>query len=413
MDPGYNRDFVTGSRPGGQKGDTMDEAKERTAIDQVIEGILEGMRDTRVAGAIRREFLPELRREMIEKLPVALADPEGEDGPDSWDEDSVEAAMAQILEGESEDRATILQAVGAIFGRFIRDHRDRIVVLMRNAGEGPAEDRDERVARGREALAEAERLTGALRVQGSQDPEKVQVEVDAVVEILEPVREDMADLVLDDAILGRGDDAASDVPGSDIGGHLLAVAILRQAWMIEVDALCLAAERVGPPLKEGEVAAYEQRTFLLDAIVALQEAVALRPDPADVLRLAALRQAKGDVGEARALCERLLETDLPDDLRERAESLKDMVSDSSPLGGDRRCFLATAAMGPDAPEVWALRSWRDRALRTSATGRAAIAVYYRLSPPLARLVAARPGLRRAVRTLLVEPLARWVGSPRS
>jgi hypothetical protein len=78
-----------------------------------------------------------------------------------------------------------------------------------------------------------------------------------------------------------------------------------------------------------------------------------------------------------------------------------------PLTTGSGCFIATAAMGVDAPEVEVLRDWRDASLRSSAFGRAAIRVYERLSPPLARVVGRRRRLRSMVRGLVVRPAA-WL-----
>ncbi|WP_243319763.1 CFI-box-CTERM domain-containing protein [Geothrix sp. SG200] len=73
------------------------------------------------------------------------------------------------------------------------------------------------------------------------------------------------------------------------------------------------------------------------------------------------------------------------------------------------CFIATAACGsPEAWEVAALRSFRDRRLSTSYVGRLAVAAYYRVSPPLARWIEGRPGVRAWVRRRLIAPLARLV-----
>jgi len=62
------------------------------------------------------------------------------------------------------------------------------------------------------------------------------------------------------------------------------------------------------------------------------------------------------------------------------------------------CFIATAAYGsPEEAHVVALRHFRDGVLMKSAPGRFFVTVYYAVSPPCARLVAASPALRAFVR----------------
>jgi hypothetical protein len=74
-----------------------------------------------------------------------------------------------------------------------------------------------------------------------------------------------------------------------------------------------------------------------------------------------------------------------------------------PGGG---CFIATAAYGEvDHPDVAALRSFRDRVLLPTPTGRAAVRLYYAWSPPIARLVERNDRARELVRRFLVAPLA--------
>jgi hypothetical protein len=71
------------------------------------------------------------------------------------------------------------------------------------------------------------------------------------------------------------------------------------------------------------------------------------------------------------------------------------------------CFVATAAFGgPLAAEVDVLRRYRDEVLERSAAGRCFTRAYYRLSPPLAALIAARPW-RRALARRLLGPLIAW------
>ncbi len=71
-----------------------------------------------------------------------------------------------------------------------------------------------------------------------------------------------------------------------------------------------------------------------------------------------------------------------------------------------KCFIATAAYGADAIEVSTLRTFRDRNLLVSWPGRAFVAVYEMLSPPLAAVIARSRTLRRMAQTLIVMPAYR-------
>jgi hypothetical protein len=75
--------------------------------------------------------------------------------------------------------------------------------------------------------------------------------------------------------------------------------------------------------------------------------------------------------------------------------------------GDLKCFIATAAYGsPLAPQVQALREFRDLYLLPHPAGKAFVALYYKLSPPLAQLIAGSDILRTIVRGGLV-PIIGW------
>lgn len=76
-------------------------------------------------------------------------------------------------------------------------------------------------------------------------------------------------------------------------------------------------------------------------------------------------------------------------------------------GGGGGCVIATAAYGsPLAEEVQILRDFRNRYLLANAPGRLLVATYYRLSPPLARWIAAHDLVRTAVRAPL-GPTVWW------
>jgi uncharacterized repeat protein (TIGR02543 family) len=72
------------------------------------------------------------------------------------------------------------------------------------------------------------------------------------------------------------------------------------------------------------------------------------------------------------------------------------------------CFIATAAYGtPTAEQIDVLREFRDVVLLKSPTGSRFVALYYRLSPPIADYIARSDLLRTLVRELLIDPIV-WI-----
>ncbi|MFZ3208658.1 MAG: MXAN_6640 family putative metalloprotease [Geobacteraceae bacterium] len=76
-------------------------------------------------------------------------------------------------------------------------------------------------------------------------------------------------------------------------------------------------------------------------------------------------------------------------------------NDKAATGSGGGCFIATAAYGSYLhPKVMVLRAFRDNYLMTNVPGRAFVALYYRLSPPLADFIARREWLRTGCRVAL-------------
>jgi hypothetical protein len=72
------------------------------------------------------------------------------------------------------------------------------------------------------------------------------------------------------------------------------------------------------------------------------------------------------------------------------------------------CFIATAAYGtPTAEQIDVLREFRDVVLLESTVGALFVALYYRLSPPIADFIARSNLSRTLVRELVVDPIV-WI-----
>lgn len=75
---------------------------------------------------------------------------------------------------------------------------------------------------------------------------------------------------------------------------------------------------------------------------------------------------------------------------------------------DKGCFIATAVYGDAyAEEVIALRRFRDETLLRHRAGSWLVALYYRLSPPLAERLKRMPGTAAWIRRLLDRLAARY------
>ena len=126
-----------------------------------------------------------------------------------------------------------------------------------------------------------------------------------------------------------------------------------------------------------------------------------------------LRVASEGVSSSGEIFLLLLEIQRPHRLRMMARTVSvkppdPIVIDLDPDDDGKICFVATAAYGvPHAPEIGILRNWRDETLSRHALGRAFVGTYYRLSPPVARVIARSSLLRRLARAVL-DPVVRLI-----
>jgi hypothetical protein len=68
------------------------------------------------------------------------------------------------------------------------------------------------------------------------------------------------------------------------------------------------------------------------------------------------------------------------------------------------CFIATAAYGsPLAFELDVLRAFRDQRMLRSRIGNVLVSTYYRISPPIALIIAKRQPLKKIVRSC-IDPI---------
>jgi len=98
----------------------------------------------------------------------------------------------------------------------------------------------------------------------------------------------------------------------------------------------------------------------------------------------------------------------PEILMGRLGSLKSAVGHALENSGSStkaECFVATACYGSvDHPAVLDLRVFRDERLLPHFLGRAFVAAYYTISPPIANFLVRHPILAQLVRRLVVSPL---------
>ena len=87
-------------------------------------------------------------------------------------------------------------------------------------------------------------------------------------------------------------------------------------------------------------------------------------------------------------------------LRVYADSILKGDNTNTSVAVPKFCFIATASYGYDSGEVGLLCEFRDKCLRTNPVGEAFVKAYYKISPPIAEIIADNDGLKSAVRVML-------------
>jgi tetratricopeptide (TPR) repeat protein len=88
------------------------------------------------------------------------------------------------------------------------------------------------------------------------------------------------------------------------------------------------------------------------------------------------------------------------------ECAKELEKEKASKGG---CFIATAVYDlPTASEVELLRQFRDKVLLQSITGKVFVAIYYRISPPIARIISRSEMMKKLLRSCILEPIIKFI-----
>lgn len=73
-----------------------------------------------------------------------------------------------------------------------------------------------------------------------------------------------------------------------------------------------------------------------------------------------------------------------------------------------KCFIATAAFGtPLAKEIDVLRNFRDKKLNKNFIGAVFVRYYYKISPPIAKIISRNEFLRKIARAM-IRPVVRFL-----
>jgi len=197
------------------------------------------------------------------------------------------------------------------------------------------------------------------------------------------------------------------------------------AFCEEMVNQCNIAEKKAPNSKEVSIKSnilkaqlygnwYEpfgQRRTHNKAVECYEKALALGGDEAFIrYRMALLYRVHAGKDKAIENFQRVVQL-VGTDSELGIECAKEIEIEKAQKGG---CFIATAVYdSPAAPEVELLRQFRDEVLLKFIGGKFFVAIYYHVSPPIARLISQSQRLKIIVRSYLLKPIIKFISNRRS
>lgn len=154
----------------------------------------------------------------------------------------------------------------------------------------------------------------------------------------------------------------------------------------------------------GLIAKSQEKNNAMQALSLLDKALSIYDYPGARFAKAEIYQVLGQKPQALAELNYIIANFQDDEVYVEARQLKDEIENPPKKG---MCFVATAAYSsPLAPEVVLLSRYRDEVLLQSKLGTSFVSFYYRVSPPLAALIARSRFLRLVTRNLFLVPIIR-------
>jgi hypothetical protein len=157
-------------------------------------------------------------------------------------------------------------------------------------------------------------------------------------------------------------------------------------------------------IASGMIAKQQEKHAARDALTLLDKALSIFDYPGARFAKAQIYLLLNQKHEALEELRYIISNFQDDEVYISARQMKDEIENPPKKG---MCFVATAAFGSYlAPEVVQLSRFRDDVLLKTELGAAFVKSYYKVSPPLASLIARSEFLKATTRTMILKPFLR-------